>query len=226
MAESIQKTDYEQIYTATYYSGENSFFYKIFGGYKDIRPYFNRLARWFDSYVQGPNILDIGCAYGYLLNRFNGRGQLFGVDVSEYAIAVAQQNYPDYKFQTAILGVKPLPFADGFLQTVIATDVMEHLHYKDQPAAAKDILRVLAPGGKFLMTTPNRSLIRRIFYRIPDRMEHHFGMRDQRDWINFFVSQGFELVRTWTYLHGMLPFRWRFGILPELAVVLQKPEAK
>lgn len=217
------QSDYERIYTENYYSGQDSFFYKIFGGYKDIRPYFDRIARWFQPYVKGPEILDIGCAYGYFLDRFQGQGNLHGVDVSEHAIAVAKATYPNYAFATAILGVAPLPFEDNKFQTIFATDVVEHLHYSDQAAATKDVLRVLAPGGCWLITTPNRSILRRIFYRIPDRMEHHFGMRDQRGWVNFLLAQGFELVTTWTYLHGMLPFRWRFGILPELAVILRKP---
>ncbi|RMF14459.1 MAG: class I SAM-dependent methyltransferase [Candidatus Dadabacteria bacterium] len=223
--EPVQKTDseYRSIYTEHYYSGRDSFFYKIFGGYKDVRPYFNRLAHWFEPWVEGPKLLDIGCAYGYFLNRFEGRGELHGVDVSEHAIEVARQLYPDHQFATATLGVEPLPYSDNSFRTVFATDVVEHLRYEHQPAAAADVLRILEPGGHWLITTPNRSVIRRIFYAIPDRMEHHFGMRDHRGWIGFFEAAGFEVEDFWTYLHGMLPFRWRRGILPELALVLRKP---
>lgn len=213
---------YADIYTADYYSGKDSFFYKISGGYKDFRPYFNRLARWFMPHVQGPNILDVGCAYGYMLERFVGYGNLHGIDVSAHAIAVARRRLPQAQLHVGTLGVDPIPYADATFQTVLMTDVIEHLVYDDQPAAAAEIRRVLQPGGHWLITTPNLSLVRRVFYRIPDRMEHHFGMRDHRGWLAFFAGQGFEVVDWWTYLHGMLPFRWRRGLLPEFAVVLRR----
>lgn len=214
---------YQEIYTENYYSGRDSFFYKATGGYRDVRPYFNRLARWFMPFAEAGPVLDIGCAYGYMLGRFAGLGPLHGVDVSEHAIEVARREMPEAEFAVSTLGVEPLPFADNSFQTILTTDVVEHLHYEDQPRAAADVLRVLRPGGVWLVTTPNQGLLRRVFYRIPDRMEHHFGMRECRDWLGFLAGEGFGVVDFWTYLHGLLPFRWRRGGLPELAMVLRKP---
>ncbi len=225
MGEPAEQPDYREIYTENYYSGKDSFFYKISGGYKDFRPYFNRLARWFGPFVNPGPVLDIGCAYGYFLSRFEGAGPLHGLDVSEHAIQVARQKYPDATFGTAILGQEPLPSEDNFFQTLIMSDVLEHLTYQDQPVGVQEVLRVLKPGGHWLITTPNYGVLRKIFYRIPDRMEHHFGMRIHSDWIAFLQDQGLELVDFWTYAHGMLPFRWRRGGLPELAMVMRKPGA-
>jgi SAM-dependent methyltransferase len=45
-----------------------------------------------------------------------------------------------------------LPFADGSFQTVIASDVLEHL--ADPQFAWREIARVLAPGGVVLLNVP------------------------------------------------------------------------
>lgn len=44
-----------------------------------------------------------------------------------------------------------LPFADGSVDAVVCTEVFEHL--LDPPAAAGEIVRVLRPGGRLVLTT-------------------------------------------------------------------------
>lgn len=215
--------DYSRIYTHDYFSGKDSFFYKATGGYRDVRTYFDRLARWFSPYVQGPRILDAGCAYGFLLRRFQGRGELYGVDVSAFALEKAREILPEGKFQRVTLGMEELPFPSRYFQTVLTTDVLEHLSYEDQGKAAQEMARVLAPGGHWLITSPNFGIIRRLFYFLPDRMEHHVGMRRVDGWLSFLLPFGFELVAFWTYLHGLFPFRLlNRGGLPEMALVLRR----
>jgi SAM-dependent methyltransferase len=47
-----------------------------------------------------------------------------------------------------------LPWPDGFFQTVVADSVLEHL---DEPArAVREWSRVLRPGGRLLVWSPNR----------------------------------------------------------------------
>jgi len=215
--------DYREIYTERYFSGKDSFFYKATGGYRDVRVYFDRLARWFSPFVSGPRILDIGCAYGYLLRRFSGKGELYGVDVSEYALSRAKEIIPEAHLSIVTLGREPLPFPDGFFRTVLTTDVLEHLKPEDQPGAVQEIARVLERGGYWLITSPNYGIVRRLFYFFADRMEHHTGMRRVDRWIEFLLPFGFELETFWTYLHGLFPFRlMRKGGLTEMALVLRR----
>lgn len=215
---------YEEIYTERYFSGKDSFFYKATGGYRDVKRYFDRLKGWFSPYVQGPRILDIGCAYGFMLKRFQERGELYGVDVSAYALKKAQENLPEGKFFQVTVGVDPLPFPPDHFQTIFMNDVLEHLTYPHQEEALKEVFRVLTPGGFFLVTTPNGEWIRKTFYFLPDRLEHHIGLRGKEEWKRLFEKEGFSIVTYWTYLHGLFPFRITGkGSLPEVAFVLTKP---
>jgi SAM-dependent methyltransferase len=45
-----------------------------------------------------------------------------------------------------------LPFADGAFDTVLCTQVLEHL--PDPPAALAEMARVLAPGGRLILSAP------------------------------------------------------------------------
>ena len=44
-----------------------------------------------------------------------------------------------------------LPFADASVDAVVCTEVFEHLI--DPPAAAREIVRILKPGGRLILTT-------------------------------------------------------------------------
>lgn len=60
-----------------------------------------------------------------------------------------------------------LPFSDAAFELVLATDILEHV--PDDAAAAREIHRVLAPGGRGLVTVPAfRSL-----WGLQDDVSHH-----------------------------------------------------
>ena len=47
---------------------------------------------------------------------------------------------------------KPLPFAGGTFDLAVALDVLEHV--ADDEAALRELARVVAPGGRLLVTVP------------------------------------------------------------------------
>jgi SAM-dependent methyltransferase len=49
-----------------------------------------------------------------------------------------------------------LPFEDETFDLVVADHVLEHVAEEDAPAVARDVLRVLRPGGWFAARTPNK----------------------------------------------------------------------
>ena len=55
-----------------------------------------------------------------------------------------------------------LPYADGFFDVVLFCEVLEHLT-SDPMAALMEIRRVLRPGGKLILTTPNAASARNVF---------------------------------------------------------------
>ena len=67
--------------------------------------------------------------------------------------------------------VSGLPFGDGTFAAVTAVETFEHIFHPDRPKAVREAMRVLEPGGVFVMSTPNyRSLVetgKRVATRLP-----------------------------------------------------------
>ena len=98
-----------------------------------------------------PRVLDIGCATGSLLERLKGRGwETTGIEIS-----AAQA---EYGRQKRGLDVRDLPLEENLFpaesfDVVLASHLIEHVN--DPAALVHEVHRILAPGGRFFVTTPN-----------------------------------------------------------------------
>ena len=211
------------VYDEDYFRGRTSYFYQ-FGGYRDVGKYFSRLAGWFRPHAGRGPVLDLGCAYGFLLSRFDDGRRLCGCDVSEWAIRQASHRFPRAEFLTAD-GTGPLPYEEGRFDAVLCTDVLEHIPPECQGDVLDEVRRILTPDGRFCMTTPNLGRMRRWVYRRADRLEQHIGMRHVTEWQAELARHGFEVTDRWTYLNGFLPGRLRVTWLPECGIVARKAGA-
>ncbi|MEJ7811817.1 MAG: methyltransferase domain-containing protein [Gemmatimonadaceae bacterium] len=111
------------------------------------------LKAWLDRLVRpGAKILDVGCGDGARYGRhLRAAGVLLsGVDVSEVAVQAARSNGID---ATVVNLDERLPFPDGTFDGVICLEVLEHL--VDPEFTARDVLRLLRPGGHLLVSVPN-----------------------------------------------------------------------
>lgn len=99
-------------------------------------------------------ILDIGCGPGNTLDRLRDFGQCVGVDYSPDAARFCQER--GYS-EILVADAQTLPIADGTFDLVVSLDVMEHL--ENDAIAAKEVFRVLKPGGLLVMTVPSYMLL-------------------------------------------------------------------
>lgn len=102
----------------------------------------------------GSCVIDVGCGSGHLLNDLAGQfEQRIGLDVSRRRLdefAGGQTN--GWKFYRADLN-GTFPLDSRFADVVIANQVIEHI--LDPLKFAEEIHRVLRPGGRCVITTPN-----------------------------------------------------------------------
>ena len=80
-----------------------------------------------EQYLVG-SVLDIGCGPGYLAARVKpNEGMYTGVDISPKAIEIARKLFPGAAFYVHDVEHTPLPFADRSFDTIVASEMLEHL---------------------------------------------------------------------------------------------------
>ncbi|RLF01111.1 MAG: hypothetical protein DRJ59_06715 [Thermoprotei archaeon] len=109
-------------------------------------------------------VLDIGCAYGYLLRLFDNAGcETYGIDISEYAIKQARRITRAKLYAWDVDRGLPM-FQDNFFDLITILHVIEHLHSPYN--VLKEVHRVLKPKGKLIIGTPNLNAIARLLLKL------------------------------------------------------------
>ena len=115
-----------------------------------VRDYQDTKAHLAARYPQRGKLLEIGSGLGYLLDHFRKDGwTAVGVEPNEGLCLYAQQVLG----VNAISGIlKDAQLEPGSLDVALMIHVIEHV--PDPAAVFKDVMRVLKPGGSFVVETP------------------------------------------------------------------------
>lgn len=157
-----------------------------------------------------PKILDVGCGTGMLLTELADIGDVTGIDVSQLAIDFCLERGLQ---NVAISDGTTIPYPDESFDVVLALDVIEHI--EDDAMAAREILRVLKPGGRAILFVPAFQFL----WGRNDELGRHFrrytlpelrglcertGFTIQRaSYFNFFLFLPILLVRTIVKMLGL-----------------------
>jgi ubiquinone/menaquinone biosynthesis C-methylase UbiE len=100
----------------------------------------------------GGDVLDAGCGLGiWATSEVRRRHRVYGVDSEIEAIESCKKLYPDSRFSVGDLYA--LGYPDQSFHAVVMREVIEHLRWPE--TAVREVRRVLRPGGRYILTTPN-----------------------------------------------------------------------
>lgn len=103
--------------------------------------------------VRGSRVLEIGTGKGRMLRELLRAGvDARGIENNPWMLDESRRLHGDLPV-TRVEGHR-LPFADGSFDTVLSFDVFEHIADSDGHLA--EVRRVLVPGGRYLLQTPNK----------------------------------------------------------------------
>jgi glycosyltransferase involved in cell wall biosynthesis/SAM-dependent methyltransferase len=134
-------------------------------------------------FVAGAEVLEAGCGSGVgtKLLLAAGAAHVVGLDYNPEALALARSRAADPRaeYHQWDLNQTPLPLADGRFDVVVCLEVLEHV--REQRALLAELRRVLKPGGRLIVSVPDRAYeeefavlngYRNTYHvRVPDRSE-------------------------------------------------------
>lgn len=118
----------------------------------------------------GKSTIDIGCGNGQCLYSLEGRfSTLYGLELSRKRADDARRNLTGIGAVILCANVEAgVPELEGdCFDVVICSDVLEHL--VDVFAAFREMTRILKPGGRLVLNTPN-------FAKVKNRIRLLFGV--------------------------------------------------
>lgn len=185
--------DGEYFETRFPYDEEKNVVWNVIGDFLDSR------------YGVDGTVVDVGAGYGYFLNGVNGSEKI-GIDYSMYPL-----RQETGEFKRLVGDATQIPLSDNTADTLMASNVLEHLSVSDIQSALAEFRRVLAADGTLFIVTPNFALAPRQYY---DDFTHETPLTHQSV-SDLLTLSGFEerdrIVR-------FLPFsaKSNFPVIPSL----------
>lgn len=135
------------------------------------------------------SFLDYGCGTGRHIKYFLDKGffNLYGVDISQEAIEICQQLYPNVSFYT--FTNLPLPFSNHFFDVVICWGVLHYIERKTRMALLEEFHRVLKNKSYLVGTYRAKEDSHFVYSEIKNAKLYTFDSMDiQKELSNFFTN--------------------------------------
>jgi len=125
----------KDFYNKDYFEGKNRIAYDSYARADGL---LNTFATWTNQLFKPESVLDVGCAYGFVVKRFQELGvPATGVEYSPYAVSCAVTQ------EITEGDVRDLSrFKDNSFDLVIGTELLEHIPEDDLFKAVKGMYRV------------------------------------------------------------------------------------
>jgi SAM-dependent methyltransferase len=128
---------------------------------------------------RGEAVLDTGCGVGYGTFMLAKKArETLGVDYSMPALARARERYAAPHLSYARMDCQRLALRSGSFDLVVSFEMFEHLEHGED--YLRECHRVLRPGGRLILSTPNRAAWEIHMRSIQVENEFHVNMVDLR----------------------------------------------
>ncbi|MFN0048043.1 MAG: class I SAM-dependent methyltransferase [Cytophagales bacterium] len=122
-------------------------------------------------------ILDVGCGNGWLANLLIEKGfNVYGTDASEKGIAIANlKNSNRFYMQDLAKDELPSQLQHLAFDTIISTEVIEHLYDPRKYIAFCRRVLIKNGGGELIISTPYHGYLKNIILAISGKLDDHFA---------------------------------------------------
>jgi ubiquinone/menaquinone biosynthesis C-methylase UbiE len=152
----------------------------------------------FAALQPGEVVLDVGCGTGTLAilakRQVGPLGEVCAIDASPEMIARAQKKARWAGIQVSFKEsfAQSLPVPEGHFDVVVTTVLLHHLPKKARAELAREISRVLKPGGRVLaIDFGKQQKVRKSFL---DHIHRRHGQVDFQEIISLFSDAGLQIA--------------------------------
>ncbi|HEY3419395.1 MAG TPA: class I SAM-dependent methyltransferase [Methanomassiliicoccales archaeon] len=195
------------------------------GEYSTKGPLWKGAPRQSIDLPPGSVVLEVGCGSGKTVSGMSGV-RVVGIDISSVALDMCRARYCSEGQEYALADAGNLPFRTGTFDVVTCFHVLEHLYRQEREGSARDIVRVLKPGGEVRFKAFSRSDMRYgrgkevepgSFIRGTGVLTHYFLEEEVRELFAGMTETSFEEIRIEKTIMGQDALRSR------LSFVFKKP---
>ena len=178
--ECVGKSAYDE----AYFEGRNSNYWWTVGSYANLRqfPHWREMLKLIRRFRKNGRLLDVGCAYGFLVNEASKHFESYGIDISSFAVKKSKEHNSRNIFRAL---ASSLPFRDESFDAITLVDTLEHV--PDFNSCLKDVVRALKKKGVLLLQLPNPLVWADVCSR--------FGLDDKTHVNNFRLGQWLRVLR-------------------------------
>lgn len=151
---------------------------------------YQRLVR---RYLPPGPVVDFGCGMGHLLRRLSSDRVAAGVEASDWAAAASQRNCPAAVVYSSLEEIPAASYAG-----IVSIHVIEHIDDEGLDAVLKQFRRVLQPGGRLLLVTPDATgwasrAKGAAWLALTDPT--HINLKGCNAWGQLFLKHGFTVLK-------------------------------
>ncbi len=164
-----------------------TYFERLWSELPDVAPEHFALRRDFLLETLEPHarVIDVGCGAGWFAGELARAGfAVVGVEVAHEPVRRARERFPELEF--LVVSGRTLPFSAGAFDAAWLGEVLEHV--VDGIGLLEEVVRVMAPGGRLALSTPDHGRRLRLALGLSRRaFERHFEPRS--DHLRFFTGR-------------------------------------
>lgn len=114
------------------------------------------MLEWYFPVTEGQRVLDVGCGSGVIAAAMAQSGaRVLAIDGNKDAINYGRSTFGSDNLEFRLGLVDELKLPEASFDRIVCLEVLEHIYAAQGEALVASLGRLLKPGGKLLVTTPN-----------------------------------------------------------------------